>query len=641
VLAGWRNKVDIITAIVGILLGTLICFLNLVYSNSYMITIGPMLVILCLLYLLFRKVLLKKRENTPGVIFSNRALDSIFWFLFAGSILSLSTEVLHRPLAYFVLVALSAAVLAVQVLSGKGKSIPYLLFKILLVSLSVRASAYWVFPTLPGSDTWAHLVYLKHYIAEGHIPETLPAGTGISYLKYPVMHLYMVSMKLITGLDYKEAMFLSVGIPALFSTVFVYLIGKTVAGERMGLLAALLINIADYQIDKSIQPTATGFNLLFFGMVIFLIIKQRQNPRGSTIALIIITFAVMVATHTMSTFVMFSFILFLFMGDYLYKFIYGEKEGLEKSAITPTLVILFAVMLVSYWLYTEYSFGRTFLEMVVQGLYNALIQRFGFLNRTNDVSNISSNWFAIINMTGFLMLYAAGIIGSLLWLSRENRNRLRVTFIVVIILLNAVTFAFPVFGMRNIMPYRWFTFIYIPLSMAASFGITSVVSCIKADVARISVITGTFFIISFLMITNSATNKDSPVYSAGLIERLVYAETEMAVAEKVNEIYDGRIITDYQYGSRVLWTYQERKVNYEMPDEEVLSTGIVIWRDVMAVRPVQFYRKYEVFSEDGEQSIETVRVLEVLGEKYDRELAESHNLIYANNSSRAYLPRGI
>lgn len=117
---------------------------------------------------------------------------------------------------------------------------------------------------------------------------------------------------------------------------------------------------------------------------------------------------------------------------------------------------------------------------------------------------------------------------------------------------------------------------------------------------------------------------DSPFYAIELNQRMVYSDSEMAAAIRVTEVYDGKIITDNQYGSRVLGTHLGRdKLDHSMQSEEILNSGLVIWRDVMAERPVQAPR----------QNI-------VLGEALEQKLQSSHNLIYMNNTSQAFLARG-
>lgn len=618
-----RDNIDVIAAIAGALLGVVISCLNLIYSNAYIITIGPILIIVCLVYLIFRRRLLAPVSDPPQISQSTiLIINLIFWLSFAGSIYSLSTEILHRPVTYFVLTSLCASMIALQILYTRGKGTIYLiLFEILLLSLSVRGSAFFVFTTIPGSDPWAHLEYIKAYTAQGHIPETMPYQVGISYLNYPIMHLNSVTMKLITNLDFKAVMFLSNALPVIPSILLVFLVGRRVIDTRGALLATLLVSLCDFHLAKGFEITATCLGVIYFSVILYLLIKGRRGV--SLQAILLLVFIVLILTHTMSTFMVFVLLLSLFIGLYIYKFVYG-KHQISAGNITFPIVAIFGIAMLAYWMYAGYTEQRTFFEAVIRGLYIALTKEAGFLARPVALS-AQYGWLdPILIITGFLIVLAFGILGSLSWLSQKYQHETKVSLLMALIILFATTLAFPLFGMRNIMPYRWFLFIYPILTIVAAQGILIIIG--RAGFKKLggTLIFCIILVFSFFMNTNNISNMDSPVYAAELNQRMVYTDSEMSAAIRVTEVYDGRVITDLQYGSRVLGTHLGRdKLDYNMQSEEILNSGLVIWRDVMADRPIQVPSEYAV-----------------LGEAYRQKLENSHNLIYNNNTSQAFLARG-
>lgn len=618
-----RDRIDVIAAILGVLAGVVISCMNLIYSNAYLITIGPMLIIACLVYLVFRRKLLSPASEPQASHSLILIINIIFWLSLAGSIYSLSTETLHRPLIYFILISVAASMIALQIFYSRGKGTTWLiLFEILLISLSVRASAYFVFPTLPGSDPWAHLNYIKDFVNLGHIEST---HGDIYYLNYPIMHLNTVGVKLITGVGYKAAMFLGIGLPLMLSTIFVFLIGRNVANVKVGLLAALLLNLADFHLSFGIQLIATTYGIALFTIIVYLLIRDRGNLRVSTVALTILLLLTMVITHTMSAFVMFCFILFFLIGIYVYKLAYKGRTTSGVSMVTPTLAVMFGVAMLGYWMYAGYTEGGTFFDSVTRGLYGSLTEQAGFLARQAAPLAEYGYLDPILNIAGFLLLYLCGTLGCLLWFSRSHQTRTRVALIIALVLLNVFALSFPVFGMRNIMNSRWYAFIYVILSVGAAVAIFTVVRSINYRKLASIVLVGIMFIIPFFMITNNVSNMDSPIYAAELNQRMVYTNSEMAIAEWAVEDYDGKIITDLQYGGCVLGTYLGRdNVFYNMPNEKTLNSGLVIWRDVMAERPVQ---------------APCANI--VLGEAFEHKLENSHNLIYSNNTSKAFLARGL
>ena len=618
-----RDYIDAIAAIVGALLGVAISCLNLIYSNAHIITIGPILIIVCLVYLIFRRRLLTPVSDPPQVSQSPiLIINIIFWLSFAGSIYCLSTEILHRPVTYFILISLCASMIALQILYARGRGTIYLIiFEILLLSLSVRSSAFFVFPTIPGSDPWAHLEYIKAYTVQGHIPETMPQPVGISYLDYPIMHLNTVTMKLITNLDFKAVMFLSNALPVMPSILLVFWVGRKVIDTRGALLATLLVSLCDFHLAKGFEITATCLGVTFFSVILYLLIKGHRGV--SFQAILLLVFVVLILTHTYSAFVVFVLLVSLLIGLHIYKFAYGKYQ-LPASTITITLVALFGTAILAYWMYAGYTEQRTFFEAVIRGLYIALTKEAGFLARPESLSALHGWLNPILIILGFLIVLAFGILGSLSWLSQKYQHETKVSLIVALIILFATTLAFPLFGMRNIVPYRWFLFIYPILAIVAAQGMLIIIGRAGFKKLGSALIFCIVLVFSFFMITNSFSNIDSPVYAPELNQRMVYTSSEMAVATEVTKVYDGWIVTDLQYGSRVLGTYLKRSnVSYNMLSEETRNSGLVIWRDVMAERPIQVPYKDVV-----------------LGEAYRQKLESSHNLIYNNNTSQAFLARG-
>ena len=66
----------------------------------------------------------------------------------------------------------------------------------------------------------------------------------------------------------------------------------------------------------------------------------------------------------------------------------------------------------------------------------------------------------------------------------------------------------------------------------------------KTRRAVLCTVTILFLIGSLLMITNSATNQDSPLYGGEASPNLIWTESEMSMYAHINETYDGIIIAD-------------------------------------------------------------------------------------------------
>ncbi len=616
-----QEKIDVIAAIAGLLLGIVISCLNFIYSNAYLITIGPLLAAACLLYLVFHRKWLLARQYPEA----NRRLflvaGIIFFISFAVATYSLHTGFLHRPVVYFILTAVAASMIAVQILCYRNKSAVYLiLFEILLLSLSVTASAYWVFPSLPGVDTWFHREYIRTFVEHGGIPDSsaLPQVIGEYYLHFPIMHLSAAAIKLVGGISYKAAMFLGVSLPTMLSSLFVFLIARSLANTRVGLLAILLFSLNSYFLNYCIAPIPNSFGVALFAMVLYLLIRNTV-PRVVFVFLTILLLMVLIITHTLSSFVMLSFLLALLVGIYGYRLIRKERAAAEMNIVTPALVGLFGAAMLSYWIYEAYLGGGSFFNTMASALFRETTVEAGF----GQYELTMSGGGQILNILGFLVLLFFGVLGCLLWLSREYLSKTKTGLIATLIVLLGMPLGLAAFGIEALVPDRWFAFSYVVLTMVAAVAMLTVTSHLGYRwLGNISLI-GIVFVGSFFMISNKISNADSPIYTPELIRRLAYTNAEQAMAEKIVAVYDDIIVTDLDYEITVIKAYLGRihDLDYRMLDGEYLSSGLVLWRNVMAERPVRV-----------PSSI-------VLGEGFQQELDSSCHLVYTNNDGKAYLAR--
>jgi hypothetical protein len=135
------------------------------------------------------------------------------------------------------------------------------------------------------------------------------------------------------------------------------------------------------------------------------------------------------------------------------------------------------------------------------------------------------------------------------------------------------------------------------------------------------------------MITNAATNHDSPLYGEDAFLKLIWSESEMSLYAHINNVYDGTIIADLQTHGRPFKEYlkNERSEPYLLHlngtiDTEFFSTGLVIWREDSLKRPTTF-------------KIGQFRTLIQLDEQFCRFLGYDYSCIANIKTAKCYLPR--
>jgi len=156
----------------------------------------------------------------------------------------------------------------------------------------------------------------------------------------------------------------------------------------------------------------------------------------------------------------------------------------------------------------------------------------------------------------------------------------------------------------------------------------------KTRRAVLCTVTILFLIGSLLMITNSATNHDSPLYGDEVTLKLIWTESEMRMFAQINGTYDGTIITDEHTHSRPFSTYlhNEKSVPFKIlpdgsVDTELFSSGLIIWRQDGLTRPVHVRDGWYVS-------------LFLLDDQFRNYLDNNYSCISVANGARSYLPNG-
>lgn len=617
-------------AILGTILGLLITFLNLIYSNNYLITIGPLLTIASLLYLRHRTKLLAD-DMDPDLNFSNRTLkiiQTIYWICISIALISFyQADPYYRPLIFFISISLAVGSLGLEILSRtyeKNTRLYFLLPKILIVSLILRFSAYFISPYPVGSDPWRHAELIKDISIYGtsYLPQLHEY-----YSNYPLMHIYTSTACLLGNMDTKGAMCV-IGVVLTLSTIFIYLIVKKITNNvQLALFSMLLINFSDFHIQWSVQIIAMSFGIAIYTMTIYLLIEQKEKI--TTIYKIFVTLAIYVIiwTHTISSFIFIISIISCYAGSFIYKRIYATENKSANLTINVTLCVFSLLLLIYHWTDPRYPF----FDRTITVLINSLLSEAEFLGRT-DISNVEESWSSIFNIVGFLILTFFGVIGSLHSLSKEHQTKTKVSLIFMLIVLFSIFFVFPVMGIRDIVPYRWPAFIYTTFILFSGIGIFSVINVVRNRHCKTAFVSILLILFSFFMITNFITDVDSPVYGKNLNQRMIWTESEIEMFTTINNSYDGVIVADIQTYDNLFLTYLKRDrghiAEYRLTpsgdfDWEFMGDKMLIWRKTSLDRPVQVaaFRSPEM----------------LLGLSFKQHLDKNFHDIYDSGDAEAYL----
>jgi len=454
-------------------------------------------------------------------------------------------------------------------------------------------------------------MFLIHYISA-------QLATGYtSYADFPITHLNIMAVRVITQLDPKDSLFLSIGLFYIFSTLFVFLLGQRLINTKTGLLAALLISITSFHIGWGAWLIPCSLGIGIFAMLLWLIFKGNRNV-SSTLMLIIMSF-VLVLTHTIAALVAALALVFFLIANQVFKRLPGASG--EQINVGYSFLALFWVFLLARWIYSFYSPSKSFFDAVLGWFVSAL---------RVDVQYTGAAFEALatpqgtLNRVGFLMLIGFIVIGSLFWLSQKAISNKRVAIIIGALGLSVVTFVLPFFNIENFIPGRWLPFIAVLGAAIAAGGILALSRLLNGRVMKSLLMVLIVFIFSMFMVNSYGVNTRTPFYGKDYMQdpqRYAFNESELSAIDTISEIYDGKITTDNEYRKLPLATQvgQERAISLSIEEE---NEGLIVIRE--------YVYRHGIFA--GQANEQSTRLLDSFS-------SSGYNMVYNNGEVKAYLPR--
>jgi len=637
-IRGLTTKLDIVAALIGLLVGVVVAWMFPSQRD-----LGVAIIVACIFYLFFRT-----RIKTSGVFSLDlrdrpkQLLNVAFWVVFALSIWLYQTQPLyHRPLAYFLLISIAVGIIAVEILcfeeNGGKRRVWSVLLKIILISISIRAGIFYEFPSLSGADAFWHARFTQAIVDTGFIPSFVEQTS--LYAAYPVFHSSVAITQIVTSLALKNAIFLSVGLYHVISTVFIYFAGKKVAGTRVGLLAVLLLNINYALVSEGATNIITATMVTgWFILMLDLIIGDKV--KSANLVILISLTAIIVMTHQLSTFVVMISIIAMFLA------VAGASKLYRTPSLTnlsSTYILLFVIILLSYWMgmYPYQPIGVDFFGRLVGSVQSAFgTAELGYAAGV-DRGVLFSIWDNTLFDLGYLLVLIPGICGIVWWVN--SRNPLKLAIAIVAVVLFAIIYGTASLGLRTVIPGRWFPILSIFLSILASGYIVHVAQSFRPHLSRIAIF-GFISLITFFMITTPAVNNDNPLYALARAGRTHFKASEVSGITTLYEVRSGTLEIDGYYGSGIVRQIAERRMARK--EFTTLTVGHIddgVKREsgnTTIVREALFEESTTYDVPIGEESGNTEYGRGII----DREFLEgfdipSYNIIYRNGEVTAYQAR--
>jgi hypothetical protein len=614
----------------GILIVSLYYLVNLNQKD-----IGVAILSSCLIYIFFRKKFKNEVSISSGKDRLKSVLNLLFYIIFLVCVLIYSMNLYYRPLSYFILTCALAGIIAAEILYVKeGDRVSSILLQIFLLSILIRVGIFYNFPSLMGYDAYLHANMARVITNTGFIA---PFEISNKYFYYPLSHIFISITQIMGKTDIKDAIFYSIGLANIFITACIYLIGKKLEGPQMGLLAALLINLNNYNIVTGITNITPGSLVLcYLIFIVYTIFSEKQEVKYTGLILLIGILTIL--THQLTTFVVLLALITIYAGKYLHNHLY--KNSVLKTTGSNYILFLL-VSMQTYWTFTYVRGDISFFEMILKPLVGIL--QTGTIYSSDElivgtITNQDTLETLLLHIC-YLALPFFAIGGVLAWFSREDIKKInKFSAALVVIILYGLAYGIPLLGMRNLLTSRWFPLISVFLVLVAASYMLKLASLCDLRKAKIPAIFIIVLLFSFVMVETPGINKDNPLVAKETTVRNQFKNIEIQAIETLTGKYSGNILMDSPYDSCLFYSnpkYDNSNARYF--DDKNIKTGEFDRNPMVLLRKSTLEEPISI--DDPERF--GVSIVQPLPEEfYNSFEAQDYALIYNSEEISAYVKEG-
>jgi hypothetical protein len=571
VLTSVRDNLDSLLASIGAVLSLILIFYIQTRIGQPVYTLTAVLAfVACVAYLALKWRW--KLSDIPSFLDIEATsswlllLDIIFFALFIYSLWSFAfrAELYIRPLGYFISISAMSAILAVKILFLPSRNPPILLtiFQIVLVALSLQWSVLFLFPDVVGMDTGVHRLTVLGWLNSGHIE-------GGVYQRLPMMHLTIGATSLITGLGYKMATMFSVSLlQAVCNAIFIFLIGRLLFNAKIGLLAALLMGIANWYIFFGYWtvPNALGATLVVINL--YLVFKLHKDRATVVIPIFGLLMVALILTHAIAAL----WLAMLLFGFWLIFIFYNRffKERLATSYLLIIALFFIAVML-NWW-----TFGSGDMQTLVRQLRGGFEPSAGLTYAPGSAPSAIAppevtlpevkppevtppeaippatetlSAFPVefmFNSLGMLLFFAMALIGGFYMLSRRFDSPYTFFMAIAGVLILGIGY-FPMLIGRSVIEHRWWYMAEMLLSIPLAVTISILFGLFRKRYLKAVLVVVLVLVVAFLSMIGFPSNQTNRALSQHQVVRFALTTSELQAMQTVSALYDGTIGVDGYY----------------------------------------------------------------------------------------------
>ena len=506
-------------------------------NNMYYFIFGALTLVSCLIWLRVRNIGALHDLDTPPS-YELFLLGNVLFFLFLGcAVLSfqLRADVYVRPLAYFIFAALMAGALALEVLTSdtERKSVWLVLTQIIILGCTLQFSELLLFPNVVGDDPWAHEQFTLQLIDSGHIP---PLG---QYATLPSFHLAVASTSLLSGLDYKWSVMLSVALSLIITcTLLTFLLGKSLVSAKAGLLGGLLLVTANQFINMGFWTIPTTFGGILLLMAVYLVLKSRHQNRSAYLLILLIVMAALVTAHTISAMALALALISGLIALIVWHRLRRPEVG-RSNLLSIRVAEIFIVAMFAWWAFVSGSFAAVITLIQTQSV-EAITQ----INGGTNIAGMPL-WLQGLSAAGICAFAALAAIGCFYMISQKfgNRSGFVLVSMGIIPVLVGFSRAFGAFLEAE----RWIFFAQILYAVPLAVTALILVALVRGTGAKALFLMSAVGLLTLGMILSPTANIDNHLFGSPTWERPTLTASELTAVQTIGQKSSGEIFSDSTY----------------------------------------------------------------------------------------------
>lgn len=552
-------------------LSTLFTIACYIFNFSFL-DIGFTLIISIFLYLYLNSINRQLDTSIHLSLTNTHVLILNIVFLFVLCLHMFVLHVYNSTILHYILIIFLSLLVVVEIISlpyNNTVDVGVSIFKILIISVLLRWYIYFQTPTYVGTDPWYHSTIISEILKFGYLP------INYSYTKYPIIHILISMGSIITSINIKNSMILTVGIFEIVSLMYIQLVGNFVSSKRNGLLATLLVGVSGYHISWGYYIIPMSLGLGFFTLIFYLSVKKgllgsftknhaqetcnliqsntaslsflsdliknsHSLPKKETSQKLLFTLLVLlivfliILTHTISTTITLLFISISYFTSLIYqRFV---KNDVDTSFSSLSLVLIMFTSSIGYWMYTSGFLGYIILSIKSAFMISEIDPVVASPILVSSIER-QLNRIELLSFLGFT------IIGSMFWILNENLKYIKLVLVVTGAIIISIMFTCIFIGIDSILPDRWYAFLYVIIANIASVGIFYLASSFEKRSFKIFSLLIIVSLFTLFAITGSAANTGSAYYAQEKIRNSL-TESEFISFNTLSTIHNKNVYSD-------------------------------------------------------------------------------------------------